>query len=534
MVRMVIAEDEPIIRDGLVNMPWKEIGVELVGVATNGLEALDLLQKASPQLLFTDIKMPGIDGLELIELAQKMISDIQSVILTGYSNFEYAHKAISLSALDYVLKPSDSQVILKAIQKAVNKIENENLSKHRQNELSNELNRNKKQLFESFLLKAISTNILQENVSNDLIRFEIDDGEFIIVALHSNDETITDEIRQKAEIILNEACLNCECPFPWFVTMDEKTLLLIFHQKICIPDFLQAVRIITVTLLDALETKSSLKLQSCISLPLQRFHELNTGYLQVMQCLNLFFSRPQKKIMCFDDVNTQLNVKDAPADITKDIFNYFKEKNYSGLENSLQALQAYYRDEALTEERFIKYVYIDICISSLRIMADQRIVGQIRLEPKDYVKINEALSLDSLSDYVKIFLWKGIDCMNARQSMPVKKVVEQVQAYIEKNYMNDISLTQTAQEVHLNPGYLSRLLKKQLNVTFMQLLTNTRMGKACELLGNLDIMIYEVSERVGIEDFRYFGQIFKNKYSMTPSEYRRILISQKNQEKTNG
>ena len=534
MVRMIIAEDEPIIRDGLVNMPWEEVGVELVGVAANGLEALDLLQKASPQLLFTDIKMPGIDGLELIEQAQRMNSEIQSIILTGYSSFEYAQKAISLSTLDYVLKPSDSQAILKAIRKAVQKIESQSLSRDRQNELNRELDRNKEQLFEGLLIKALTTNTLQPGAAGeDLIRPGTEYGGFVVVALRSVNGDAAESIRQKAGALLAEACRKHDCHVPWLAAADEGTLLLIFHQKTYTEDFPRTVRTVTEALLDAPETANGLSLQACISLPVQSFYELNTGYMQVKQCLSLFFSRPQGRLLCFADVRAALNEKDPPADIIKEILGFFRGKNYAGLEGSLQALKSYYGDEALTEERFIKYVYIDICISSLRIVTDQRADERIRLEPADYVRINEAPSLEDLSDYARVFLWKGIDRMNARQDMPLKKAVEQVQSFIEKNYLNDISLIQAAQDVHLNSGYLGRLLKKQLNATFMQLLTSTRMEKACELLANPDIMIYEVSEKVGIGDFRYFGQLFKSKYSMTPSEYRKLLLSQKSGEEGN-
>jgi len=122
MIGMVIADDELIIRQGLLSINWNNYGVTVLGAAANGNEALSMITSAHPQILITDIRMPGIDGLKLIEAAKEQIPEIQSILLTGYEDFNYAKTAISLGAIDYILKPSDPDEIIEAVLKAKSKI----------------------------------------------------------------------------------------------------------------------------------------------------------------------------------------------------------------------------------------------------------------------------------------------------------------------------------------------------------------------------------------------------------------------------
>lgn len=122
MIGMVIADDELIIRQGLMSINWNLYDIKVLGIAANGDEALSMIISKHPQILVTDIRMPGIDGLNLIEAAKKQVPEIQSILLTGYEDFNYARAAISLGAVGYILKPSDPDEIIEAVLKAKRKI----------------------------------------------------------------------------------------------------------------------------------------------------------------------------------------------------------------------------------------------------------------------------------------------------------------------------------------------------------------------------------------------------------------------------
>ena len=117
MLRCIIAEDERILRKGLIlTTDWKSLDCEVVGEAENGLEALDLFKTKKPDLLITDIRMPLMDGLELIEKCRPLHS-ADYIIMSGYSDFSYAKKAIHLGVSEYILKPLDEEELFDAITK---------------------------------------------------------------------------------------------------------------------------------------------------------------------------------------------------------------------------------------------------------------------------------------------------------------------------------------------------------------------------------------------------------------------------------
>ena len=129
MIRMVIADDELLIRQGLQSISWSDYGIELAGAAANGIEALEMVRSVMPSILLTDIRMPGMDGLKLIRAAKEIVPDIKSILLTGYQDFSYAQTAIHLRAIDYILKPSDPKEIIEVVLKAKKQIEKEEQEK---------------------------------------------------------------------------------------------------------------------------------------------------------------------------------------------------------------------------------------------------------------------------------------------------------------------------------------------------------------------------------------------------------------------
>lgn len=122
-MRLLIADDEKNIRNGLLSLPWNTIGIQKVYQAENGLEALRILEEKQIDIVISDIKMPGLSGLELAEFVQKNSLDTAVVLLTGFSEFEYAQKALRNGVLDYMLKPLRPKDILSTVLKVKETLE---------------------------------------------------------------------------------------------------------------------------------------------------------------------------------------------------------------------------------------------------------------------------------------------------------------------------------------------------------------------------------------------------------------------------
>ena len=117
MLRLIIVDDEKIIRESIRSLiDWESLGIEVVGVCKNGLEAYDAILDSYPDIVLTDIKMPGLSGLELIEKLNDTRENIQFIILSVYSEFEYAKQAMRFGIRHYLLKPCNENQIIEAIE----------------------------------------------------------------------------------------------------------------------------------------------------------------------------------------------------------------------------------------------------------------------------------------------------------------------------------------------------------------------------------------------------------------------------------
>lgn len=131
MYKLLIAEDVKTVRETLVHaIPWNSLGITLIGAVNNGEEALERLDREETDLLLTDIGMPKMNGLELIEAVQVRSPDVRCIILSGLNEFEHAIRAIKLQVTDYVLKPIDPEEIKKVVVRATETLRKEREERH--------------------------------------------------------------------------------------------------------------------------------------------------------------------------------------------------------------------------------------------------------------------------------------------------------------------------------------------------------------------------------------------------------------------
>lgn len=139
MYRLLIVDDEVTIRQGLVTLPWEENGIKLVGLLKDGIEAAEWINSREIDILLTDIRMPGITGIELAKITLQNYPAAKVILLTGYGEFEYAREAISLGVFDYLLKPSTPQEIIQCVTNACVKYDIEKNKKIRLEELESRI-----------------------------------------------------------------------------------------------------------------------------------------------------------------------------------------------------------------------------------------------------------------------------------------------------------------------------------------------------------------------------------------------------------
>ncbi|HHW48347.1 MAG TPA: response regulator, partial [Clostridiaceae bacterium] len=163
MYKLMIVDDEFHIRDGIANaIPWNEYGVEIVGEAIDGVEALSKIRALLPDIVITDIQMDNMTGLELAEMLKTEFPKIKIIIISGYDEFDYAKKAVELGVFSYILKPIIPEELIEKVKKLIEEIEEDKKVKDKLHFLEQELNANIMSLRDRFLCDLIEGRILQE------------------------------------------------------------------------------------------------------------------------------------------------------------------------------------------------------------------------------------------------------------------------------------------------------------------------------------------------------------------------------------
>lgn len=184
MIKLLIVDDDEIIKEGMEkNIPWKENGIVVIGTASNGVEGLKLVEERKPQIILSDIRMPFVDGLQMIERVGELYPWIKAVFLTGYGDFEYAKKALNLKVTQYVLKYEENNEILNAVLKAKNELTNEM-------DIRDKISRSGPHMVNRFFCDLLLGIISKEMVENETqklhIRFE---GDIFCVAVVNADSS---------------------------------------------------------------------------------------------------------------------------------------------------------------------------------------------------------------------------------------------------------------------------------------------------------------------------------------------------------
>lgn len=526
MIGMIVVDDELIIRQGLLSIPWNDFGIEVKGAASNGEEALALIKSTQPEILLTDIRMPGMDGLKLIYAVKSEMPGIKAILLTGYQDFSYAHTAIGLGAFGYVLKPSDPEEIVNIVLKAKKQVEDELAEKYKNEQIIQKINKFKPAVLNSFVQDLLyGRNTDGEDISEKCREFNLTLVNYVVMLIEfeRGNELLSGELlgRLKEEICITASGYN------------KFNALNINHSTYCIineisisEDFVKDKMLsLAMEIRNNLKSKFNIYVSIGISRCCNSAANMFTAFNQAMNCLRMKFSLGRGAVIHVEELMTSLKRQNVLAlKFIDEVIENIKTGNYRKVEELTRELLFRLAKEQKADEQMIKSICFDILMSSLRVLKEEKSIEAKELDEQFFHSIlTRCNDVEELEECVLNTLMNIMDSVHSKAPVIRNKVTNDVLDYIERFYMDDISLLTASESVFMNHIYISRLIKKETGETFLDILTRTRMKKACELLANSTLKTYEISDLVGIKDSGYFSQVFKKYNGVTPSEYRETL-----------
>lgn len=509
MYKAIIVDDEKQIVDGLCKMiKWPELGFEVCATARNGMEAIPLIKSHKPDLVVTDVRMPVMDGLKMLEHVRVNISeDIEFIILSGFSEFQYAQKAMQYNVKSYILKPIDEAQIYGILVDIKNILDE----------------------------KEIRKNLKIKAYINDFVSGEQPDKNELILA---GEETyglryIVVEKRLKIDSLGTYADEENSCDLSNFIAdkIGEANMKFVLKQdrnrchmvagRSLLSGFEFDVKHLAASIKVFLSNYKSVQTDILIGRKVQTFKDLYDSVKTIFFCRNKLFYTKAASIILYDDIKDEkfCKVYDDNKAVIK-ILSAFRKNDMEKLEQDLGRLTAHFESLQVVPE--IVLVHLDgIMASIIQILSERKNdIGEVLELYSKYKKIQDKINVYDLERFVFEFcMFCNEFSLRSLQNENID-IVSKVARYVDENYMEPLRIMDIAERFYVNPAYLGQQFAKKKGCSFNHYINSVRIEKAKELLANTDHKIYKIAMETGYDDPNYFSSKFLEYTGHTPSDYR--------------
>ncbi|KAB7666297.1 response regulator transcription factor [Bacillus sp. B1-b2] len=502
--RILIVDDEVLIRQGIkYYLDWEKEGFEIIGEAANGKEALDLLEDTQPHILLTDIVMPIMDGEELTRIVKERYPNIEIIILSSFSEYEYVRSTFQSGIVDYILKPKlNSTELLQVLNQAKKRIPNLYWS-------------NETVLAESNINKLVNKLMSGYQISlaeSEYIRLFPNDS-FYLLGVHTE--------KEESEMLVKKYITNHMSSSPvltyYSISVGKyKQLYLINLEKSNARFFQESFK-------GAIEEEKPKQATYILSNLYTDFFQTSAIYVkQIEKLYSLSFYYPDISLVLAEKwINKELDI----SSFNQERFNKeWKNKNFqvalTYLRSYMEEYSTCYKVEITEFKGFFHKLLFDITVMLENMESKEKEMLEERRN-NYFNKIASASSAKETISYFYEFIEEIKDSLLIKS--PVSNHMKRLITYIEEHYSQPLTLTELAAHFHFNPSYLSNYFSSHYKESFIELLNRVRIEEASKLLKNKDISIAEISGIVGYADQSYFCKVFKKRKGMSPSHYRRTI-----------
>lgn len=499
MLNVMIVDDEPNVRQGIKMMiPWKELNLNVIAEAEDGDTGLKQILAYKPDITISDVKMPGMTGIQMISSARQEGFNGKFIILTGYSDFTYAKEAISLGVDDFILKPVDEDELINALKKISEKIISQR----------NDAN----------TLKRSNEFINEEMIREFLVNDEIDPQNALKLGYTCNNYTV--------------AILGCTKDEP----VDEKTKLmesvktflndfdnidivtLNFNSRLCII-FKGWERDNIMLTLSSLRDYTNRNIFVAIGDVAVTADDIKKAYLSSLELYKNKFLYLHLGIVSKEIIDENNSDFEGINDYASQIFAYMEINDLEKLNECLDSFQNSLRQKSYSQEK-AKVICITILLDIKSRIAKTTGEKKALQFFTDNIS-NEIGEKNSLFDIICMIKKLLTEVSNLVFGSTTKSTMERIVQYIRNNYNQELRLELLANIFGYNSAYLGKVFHQYTGENFNNYLDEIRITEAKRLLSLEEYKVYEVAEMVGYSNINYFHNKFKKYVGISPLNFKK-------------
>ena len=526
MIKILIVDDEPFIRQGLkILINWEEYGYEIAGEAANGIEAIKELEKKEIDLIIADIKMPEMNGIELIEYVhENILTEVKFIMLSGYYEFEYAKKAIKYNVTDYILKPIQKDELIKVLKSFKEEyIKQEN----------------------KYTIQKVKDKVVYDRYLNEIIYGKYDSTSleyvkkcldfsgglrYIIIEInYYSDENIniSEDERRSGQEVFYQSMVGWLGKNYYNVIVDVSNykdcydIGFIYDKKLAEEQGMSEKDYISKFQLNMKQIQKY-DFYIYIGEKVNSIEKLALSYKSATVAKLFSEFSNGNNIAYYDEMTEKEEISyKIEKQYMDNLIHEIEENNEEEIKKCVDKIYASFKEYKINLEIIkinINYLLCNLINSAKELdsEADQEQVMQYISS----VSFEQMVSRGS-AKHLQSFSLEFSRYLNQLRQNTFQGILSHIDKEISEHYMGRLSLKYLSEKYYINSAYLGQVFKKQYNVSFKDYLNAYRIEKAADLLKQSDDKIYNIAEKVGYNNTDYFINKFVQLKGKTPLQYRK-------------
>ncbi|GGH28338.1 response regulator transcription factor [Paenibacillus segetis] len=516
MIKVLIVDDEPKLREGLkAFIDWDSLGYTVVDTAANGNEALIKYDLHVPDLVLADIRMPGMDGLKLIQKLREIDEHLHILILSGYADFDYAKQAIAHQVDGYLLKPVDEDELITYLKDIKQQIDSEKISeqwKHVTKVWTREA-----------LIQSVLTETSNEGEDSTILNKKAEElglvwrnYQVLLISVHPQDESDT-----KLSALLKRKLMDkFEDTGRGWVFYIHAQIGILLKEPLLSVELDQLYKWIDSQLIDF-----GVYFSVALGRKVSTLHEIGQSYVDARELIKHHFFLDNGNVLCLDSSNIECNSEDSGElhthSLSDQIYYAIDIGNLETMKSLVRRTGKFFVSEGYSELE-IKRRFSEILTSILNKASKQYPELQDRsIEYGDYLaEIYQVRTIQGLFEKIDFFLMQMMSHLSDGGSHREVKIMLDL---IHRNFGDNLKLETLSGVFNYNSAYLGKLFKNETGEYFNTYLDKVRIEKAKGFLEE-GYKVYQVAEKVGYTNVDYFHSKFRKYVGTSPSAYRKEVV----------
>lgn len=527
MIKLLIVDDEPLVQIGIKSMlNWADYGIEVCGTAMNGEAAFQMIGEYSPEIVITDIKMPILNGLDLVKKSRDTYGQIPLfIMLTSYEEFQLVKQALSYQVVDYLIKLElDAGSLAESIGRAKERLKELQDSEAYRSVGGRPLHQSYNEKFYMRLLHNLFDSREQFEIQKKDLKLEF--GDACYIALHGqiasgkadtmNSQQQENLFSSSLEMIREILTKHLPCHV---MSLDKRHFAVIFHFASAEDSNGQRIKEAWENVCHMVHNYFSVQLTAGIGSMVEDPLRINESYQEARQAFNL--TSEENPLMTYAEITgnslrSAFNIALFKNALTQAFEEFDTDVLYDTISEIINLFASHPMHQLQAVDGACNILYL-----ALSLLPDgEETMEQVFTGYADgYRSLYRMHNVEQVNEWLACFRDGLCEILKNRRKTYKDHVVTNVQKYINSHIEERLTLNDVAAVFGLSSNYLSALFKKTCNIGFSEYITQRKIARAKTLLLEQDMKIYEVADNLGFESAFYFSKVFKKVEGISPREY---------------